>query len=274
MPGWESLSTVAAVHGFFSVTGLVLLLVLTALAALAAWQLRGRQWPEWLDIGEYQLRSRFLEIGIAGVLALLVVSQVVAYGYGARRETLTAAASQAGAEQIKRLTAEAKRQHPAAESANRTLKENSELRVKLTDTENKLAALQRAQIKKHLSEDQTRFLVDALRPYSGQKILIASIRGDDEGSAIAKQLASVFDAAGWDHHGEAGISTQEWDRDPVGIEVVINETDARADKIPPGVAGLVKAIWELGMVYDGTVYLDIDVPSGQALVMVGKKMKK
>ena len=274
MPGWESLSTVAAVHGFLSVTGLVLLLVLTALAALAAWQLRGRQWPEWLDIGEYQLRSRFLEIGIAGVLALLLISQVVAYGYGARRDTLTAAAGQADADQIKQLTAEAKRQHPAAESANRTLKENSELRVKLTDTENKLASLERAQTKKHLSEDQTRFLVDALRPYSGQQILIASIRGDDEGSAIAKQLASVFDAAGWDHHGEAGISTQEWDRDPVGIEVVINETDARADKIPPGVAGLVKAIRELGLVYDGTVYLDNDVPSGQALVKVGKKLKK
>jgi hypothetical protein len=274
MPGWESLEIVAAVHGGLALAGLVLLVVLTALAGFAAWQLRGGQWPEWFDIGEYQLRRRFLEIGIAGVLALLLVSQVVATSYGVRRSTLTAKAEQASADQVKRLTAEIKRQHPIAEAANHTLKENSELHEKLTATENKLAALERVQTKKHLSEDQTRFLVEALKPYSGQMISIASIKGDEEGLKIAQQLASVFEAAGWDHHGEAGISTQDWPRDPVGIEVVMNETDARAGNIPAGVAGLVKAIRELGLVYDGTLYMDNDVPSGQALVKVGKKLKK
>jgi hypothetical protein len=274
MPGWESLETVAAVHGGLALAGLVLLVVLTALAAFAAWQLRGGQWPEWFDIGEYQLRRRFLEIGIAGVLALLLVSQVVATSYGVRRSTLTAATEQASADQIKRLSAEVKRQHPIAEAANHTLKENSELQQKLIDAENKLAALERVQTQKHLSDDQTRFLIEALRPYGGQMISIASIKGDDEGSVIAQQLATVFDAAGWDHHGEAGISTQDWPRDPVGIEVVMNETDARAGNIPAGVAGLVKAIRELGLVYDGTLYMDNDVPSGQALVKVGKKLKK
>jgi hypothetical protein len=273
MPGWESLETVAAVHGGLALAGLVLLVALTALAAFAAWQLRGGQWPEWFDIGEYQLRRRFLEIGIAGVLALLLVSQVVATSYGVRRSTLTAATEQASADQIKRLSAEVKRQHPIAEAANHTLKENSELQQKLIDAENKLAALERVQTQKHLSDDQTRFLIEALRPYGGQMISIASIKGDDEGSVIAQQLATVFDAAGWDHHGEAGISTQDWPRDPVGIEVVMNETDARAGNIPAGVAGLVKAIRELGLVYDGTLYMDNEVPSGQALVKVGKKLK-
>jgi hypothetical protein len=84
---------------------------------------------------------------------------------------------------------------------------------------------------------------------------------------------SVFEAAGWDHHGEAGVSTQEWPRDPVGIEVVLNEQDARSDRSPPG-------RWAdqrgpaAGLVYDSTIYLDDEVPAGQALLKVGKKLRK
>ena len=182
MPGWDSLQTVSAVHGAFQLAGLILLVVLAALAAFAAYQLRDRQWPEWLDVGEYQLRSRFFEIGCAAVFALLLVSEVVAYSYGLRQDTLAAAAEQASADRIKRLTAEVKAR-PVADTPSRYLKENSELRQKLIDAENKLAALERTQTQKHLSQEQKRFLIEALRPFAGQKVSIASIRGDDEGLA-------------------------------------------------------------------------------------------
>ena len=52
MPGWDSLQTVSAVHGAFQLAGMILLAVLAALAVFAAYQLRGRQWPEWFDVGE------------------------------------------------------------------------------------------------------------------------------------------------------------------------------------------------------------------------------
>jgi len=39
MPGWDSLQTVATVHGAFQLAGLILLVVVAALAALAAYQL-------------------------------------------------------------------------------------------------------------------------------------------------------------------------------------------------------------------------------------------
>ena len=272
MPGWDSLQTVSAVHGAFQIAGLFLLLVLGGLAAFAAYQLRNRQWPEWFDVGDYQLRSRFFEIGCAAVFALLAVSEVVAYSYGLRQDSLVAAAEQAGADRIARLTAASKR--PVADTPSRYLKENSELRQKLIDAENKLAALERTQTQKHLSLEQKRFLIEALRPFAGQKVSIASIRGDDEGLQFAQEFVSVFEAAGWDHHGEAGVSTQEWPRDPVGIEVVLNEDDARADRIRPGVAGLVNAVRQLGLVYDNTVYMDNEVPAGQALLKVGKKLRK
>ena len=66
MPGWDSLQTVAAMQSGFALAGLVLLVLLTALVAFAGSQLRRGEWPEWLDIGAYQLRSRFVEIGAAG----------------------------------------------------------------------------------------------------------------------------------------------------------------------------------------------------------------
>jgi hypothetical protein len=47
----------------------------------------------------------------------------------------------------------------------------------------------------------------------------------------------VFDSAGWDHDGEAGVYTQQWDRDPIGIEVTLNESDARAERISAGIGG-------------------------------------
>jgi len=273
MPGWDSLQTVVAVHGGFQLAGLALALLVAALAGFAAWQLRSRQWPEWLDIGEYQLRSRFFEIAWAAALALLLISQVVAYGYGVRQQALMAEAEQASAEHIKRLAAEAKTHRPI-EASSRYLKENSDLRQRLNDAETRLASLERVQMQKRLSSEQRRYLIEALRPFAGQKVSIASIRGDDDGEALARDFVSVFEAAGWDHHGQAGVTTQEWDRDPVGIEVALNETDARADRISPGIAALINAVRALGLVYDSTVFMDEEVPAGQALLKVGKKLRK
>jgi hypothetical protein len=211
-------------------------------------------------------------MGCAAVLALLAISELVAYSFGLRQDSLTAAAEQSSAARIKRLVTDSKTR--PGDTPSRYLKENSELRQKLVDAENKLAALEQAQTQKHLSPGQKRHLVEALRPFAGQKISIASIRGDDEGLRLAQEFVSVFETAGWDHHGEAGVSTQDWPRDPVGVEVVLNEDDARADHIPPGITGLINAVRQLGLVYDNTVYMDNDVPAGQALLKVGKKLRK
>lgn len=151
-----------------------MLVFVAALAAFVAYQLRNGVRPEWLDVGEYQLRSRFFAIGCAGVLTLLVVTELAAYGYGLRLQSLIAAAEQVSADRIKRLTADSK-SRPAADSPTRYLKENSELRQKLIEAENKLAELERAQLQKRLSAEQKRFLIEALRPFAGQKVSIASI---------------------------------------------------------------------------------------------------
>ena len=272
MPGWESLETVTRLQGDAQVAGLILLALIAALALFVAYQLRNGAWPEWLDVGEYQLRSRFFEIACAAVLALLVAAEIAAYGYGIRRDTLQAAAEQASADRLRRLSSELQARR-ADSSHGRTLTENSELRRKLIAAENKIAELERAQSHKRLSQDQKRLLIQALKPFAGQKITVASISGDEEGQILAQDLVSVFDAAGWDHDGEAGVSTQQWDRDPIGIEVTLNEADARSGRISAGVGALINVVRQLGLVYDNTVYMNDGVPSGQAQLRVGKKLR-
>ena len=219
MPGWDSLETVTRLHGTTQIVGLILLALGVALAIFAALQLRRGIWPEWLDIGQYQLRSRGFVIAFASVLALLIVAEFAAFGYGLRQKTLTVAAEQAGAERVQRASAEFQKRTAAeaelqrraeaaelqsrrvAENADQTLKENSELRQKLSAAENKVAelekTLQKSQAQKRLSEDQKRLLTEALRPFAGQKIQIASIRGDDDAQVLAQDFVSAFDAAGW-----------------------------------------------------------------------------
>jgi hypothetical protein len=279
MPGWDSLETVSWLHGSAQIVGLILLAALMGLAAFAAYNLRKSFWPEWLDIGEFQIRSRFVEIACAVVLALLLVTEVVAYAYGRRVVALNAVAAETSAEQVKRLNtdAQALRNKPVPaqpETPSRYIKENSELRQKLIEAENQIAELQKLQAQKRLSEEQRRFLIEALRPFSGQKVAVASILGDEESKVLSQDLVSVFDAAGWDHDGDTGVFAQQFPRDPIGVEVTLNENDARAGNIPAGIGALINATRQLGLVYDNTVYMGSDVPSGQALLKVGKKLRK
>jgi hypothetical protein len=271
MPGWDQLPTAAAMHDGFALAGLILLAALVGLTGLVGYQLRRGGWPEWLDVGQYQVRSRFVEIGIVAVLTMLLGAEVLAYSYGARQTTLAAAAEQERAALVKKLAAQAKAR---PETPNHYLKENSDLRHRLDEAEAKVAALEKTQHEKRLSPEQRRFMVEALRPYAGQKVSIASIRGDNDGLILAQDFVAVFEAAGWDHHGEAGVTTQEWPRDPIGVEITLNEDDARRDHIADGVVALINTVRKLGLVYDGTIYMDNEVPAGQALVKIGKKLRK
>jgi hypothetical protein len=286
MPGWESLDTVARLHGAAQITGLLLLLLLAG-AVLLFLQLRRGTWPEWIDVGSFQVRSVACEIAAGALLALLTVTGLVAYAYGARQHTLIAAAEQTYADQLRRVSDDAKarqadeeKEKKARRAAENTsqqkqqLRELTELRIKLGETESQLTELQRKQMQKRLSEDEKRLLIEALTPFAGQRVAVAASLGDDESKTLAEDFVAVFDAAGWDHGGDDGISVQRWDRDPVGIEVTLNESDARAGRISVGIGALINAVRKLGLVYDNTVYMNREVPSGQALVKVGKKLRK
>jgi hypothetical protein len=340
MPGWDSLETVTRLHGAAQVAGLILLALLGVLAIAMAYQLRGGVRRPWLDIGAYQISSKLFETACVSALVLLAVAEITAYVYGTRQQTLTAAASHVDAERLNSLTAELQ-SRPAQEPTS-YLKENSELRQKLAEAENRFTALEtssqqleqtrkeRDQAKegldqakkdldqtragleqtksdlerarsdseqakdeseriksdlqqargelrkiesaKHLSQEERQTLVDALKPFAGQKIAVAFIRDDDGSRALAQDVVAALDAAGWDHNGS--VTARQWDRDPIGIEVALNEQDARAGRIATGVGALINTLRRLRLTDDDTIYMDSTVPSGQVLLKVGRKLKR
>jgi hypothetical protein len=349
MPGWDSLETVARIHDGAQIAGLILLVLLLVGAVFLFVQLRRSGWPEWIDVGSYQVRSLACEIAAAVLLALLVGVALVVAGYGARQTALMVAAGQAHADQARRLAGEGKdrqadetkghqaneskaRQAPEVDShqagdadarrpaensalrqqlteftnlqrklsetenqraeLQRKLSENenrlaelqrkpseadsqvTELQRKLTEAETRLAEVHRKEMKKRLSEEEKQKLIEALKPFAGQKVAVASRLGDEDGKSLAEDFVAVFDAARWDHGGNGGISVQRWDRDPVGIEITLNEADARAGRISSGIGALINVVRKLGLSYDNTIYMNRQVPSGQALVKVGRKLTK
>jgi hypothetical protein len=373
MPGWDSLEAVTQIHSAAQIAGFVLLAVLLLGAVLLVRQLRRSGWPEWIDIGSYQVRSVAFEIAAAVLLVMLVAVALVAVGYDVRRHTLMAAAEQMRADQLRRQADDARTrqadetqgrpadeiharqavasaqqqgfgesailqrkvsetehqvtdlQRKLAETESRVTElqrkfsesgsqlaqtqrelsdannqraelqrklsesekrvaelqrkppienQTAELQRKLTETEKQLAALQRKELEKRLSEEEKKRLIEALRPFRGQKVTIAARLGDEDGKALAEDLVAVFEAAGWDHDGNGGISVQRWDRDPVGVEITLNEADARAGRISSGIGALINAVRKLGLSYDNTIYMNRQVPSGQALVKVGRKLAK
>jgi hypothetical protein len=146
--------------------------------------------------------------------------------------------------------------------------EISRLREQLAGTERKLAALQ---ARRRLSIEEKYALIDALRPFAGQKVMIAAIAGDDDGRVYAQDFVEVFDAAGWEH---AAVTYRHFERDPVGVEITLNEHDGRAGRINSGVGALINIARKLSLTDGNTIYMTAEVPAGQVQLKIGKKLPR
>jgi hypothetical protein len=369
MPGWDSLESVTRIYDAAQIAVLILIALLLAGGVLLLVQLRRDAWPEWIDVGRYQVRSLACEVAGGVVLALLMIAALAAYGYGFRKDALKTAAAQPqadqarmaddsrlrqaeetkgrGADQAKAHQAEeetarqaddasvprpidvqADRPAPTGQQAEpgelallqrklsetekqvaeeqRKLSEAESQRVdvqrklsqaenqiaelrrtpseaaaqvrdlqrKLSETESQLAALHRKEMQKRLSDDEKKRLIEALAPFAGQKVAVAFRLGDEDGKTLAEDFVAVFKAAGWNYGGEAGLSVQRWDRDPVGVEIALNEADARAGRISNGIGALINAVRKLRLSYDNTIYMSREVPAGQAVVKIGRRLPR
>ena len=146
--------------------------------------------------------------------------------------------------------------------------EIARLQEQLARTERRLASLQAT---RRLSDDEKNVLINALRPYAGQRVMIAAIAGDADGKAYAEDFVEVFDAAGWQH---TTLAFRHWDRDPVGVEVTLNEADGRAGRINTGVGALINVVRKLSLTDGNTIYLTAEVPSGEVQIKIGKKLPR
>jgi hypothetical protein len=141
----------------------------------------------------------------------------------------------------------------------------SRLEEKLAQAQRKLASLQSH---RRLSIEEKHALIDALTPYAGQQVTIAAIAGDEDGKAYAQDFVEVFEAAGWEH---PAVAYRNWDRDPVGVEITLNEHDGRAGRINTGVGALINIARKLSLTDGNTIYMAAEVPAGQVQLKIGRK---
>ncbi len=146
--------------------------------------------------------------------------------------------------------------------------EIARLERELTQAERKLAALT---THRRLSIEEKYAMIDALRPFAGRKVTIAAIDGDEDGKIYAADFAEVFEAAGWEH---PAIAYRRWDRDPVGVEITLNEADGRAGRVNVAVGALINITRKLSLTDGNTIYMNGEVPSGQVQIKIGKKLTR
>ena len=118
---------------------------------------------------------------------------------------------------------------------------------------------------RHLTPDQKAFLIQALKPFAGEKIEIMTPAGDNEASDYALEFEAVFKAAGWD----TSARSQGMFTNPVrGVIPMISDKDKGA----PSAAAIrvAEAVHSLGLSSDAVA--SPQVLQGSMRLLVGSKM--
>ena len=118
---------------------------------------------------------------------LLALSEVLAFIYSGRADTLRAMAESARAEKQQKEIDEAKAFHAA---------QVEELKKQTDQTGRKVGAFQRQATDRQLSPAQGNALIQALSPFRGQKITVVCIANDPEGCRFAKPLRACLSLRG------------------------------------------------------------------------------
>lgn len=125
--------------------------------------------------------------------------------------------------------------------------------------------------KRHLTELQRRTLVAALAEFSGQSVRFRSVEGDAESQSYLGEFVSVIASANWSFDVNNDVQIGTMVPPPKGVQVTMNETEAREGRVPDAVKAFVAALHMLGITQDNTIYLSAEVPAGTIDVDVGAR---
>jgi len=198
---------------------------------------------------------------VAGLvfILLLAASEILAFIYGKRADTLRDIAESVRAEKRQQEINEANAFHAAEVEA---------LKREMGQAERKPGAFQREPTDRQLSPAQGNALIQALSPFRGQKIRVVCGVNDVEACRFAEAFKAVFVAAGWNCDGvtqAAYIGSH-----PLGIEVTVNQAEGQAGRIPQPADRLMKALIVLGL-SGQEIFADPAVPARQIDFRVGRK---
>lgn len=125
---------------------------------------------------------------------------------------------------------------------------------------------------RHLTPAQKELIVARVSPFSGHKISINVPLGNSEAKSYGMDFVAVFRKAQWTGVEQGGVSQSvAGGNDPVGIQVTVNEADAKAGKVPPDAVTLLNTLAELGLVEGKTMFVNPQIISGETELRIGVK---
>ncbi len=123
---------------------------------------------------------------------------------------------------------------------------------------------------RHLTDAQKATVWAAISTLPGHKVSIWIPLGNSEAKGFAMDFVDLFRKAKWTGLEGAGLGQGIYDKDPVGIEVTVNDNDARTGKVPPDAVMLVHTFVELGLAAN-TIFANREVPTGETQIKIGLK---
>lgn len=125
--------------------------------------------------------------------------------------------------------------------------------------------------KRHLTELQRRTLVAALTEFTGQCVRFRALEGDAESQSYLDEFVSVIASANWTFDVNTDIRIGAMDPPPRGVQITMNDLEAREGRVPDAVKAFVAALHMLGIMPDNTIYTSSEVPAGTIDVVIGSR---
>jgi len=213
-------------------------------------------WPGWDSIeSTTRWQDIYFWFGVV-CLVMLAVAQVVSHKYGVRKDELVAIAER---------DVIAQRQTEKDEADDRI----RQLQNALSEADKKLSESEKGPAARRITGQQKAELIAALTPFRGQKVSIVCVKGDEEGLALAQDFLAIFVAANWDFEGALGVAQASYSKNPIGVEVTLNEREVKAKRVPPAGAVLINLL--IAMRFTDGGYRNAEVPPNKIEVRVGNK---
>jgi hypothetical protein len=142
-------------------------------------------------------------------------------------------------------------------------------RIAARDAAAQAAEARQFQAQRHLSDSQQKALIDLLRPFAGQKVIVRSIVGNGESKVYRDDWIAVFKAANWDYLSEYGESV--FVTEPIGVTIYLHPHGTGEGSTKPGGAALVKAIETLKLFDGGQLLQSQEVADDQIMIALGNR---
>ena len=120
-----------------------------------------------------------------------------------------------------------------------------------------------------LTEAQKKAIIALLSPFRGQKFSVVCIAGDPEGKNLGGEIVSVLRAAVWDFP-EGGVAEAAYNKEPLGLSLMVNAGQIMTPSVLRPVALLVKGLADAGLMQRNGALADPNIPRDRIEVRIGR----